>query len=49
MKILGYPCCKNTKEVITTDENGKWGFENNNWCGINSSEKVSIYKNYKNI
>jgi hypothetical protein len=34
----GYPCCKTTFTVIEVDENGKkWGFENNNWCGINGS------------
>ncbi|OUM61183.1 Non-catalytic module family DOC2, partial [Piromyces sp. E2] len=31
---LGYSCCKNTKEVVYTDADGKWGVENNNWCGI---------------
>nr|AWI67013.1 Carboxyl esterase family 15 [Piromyces sp.] len=31
---LGYPCCKSTKIVVETDANGRWGLENNNWCGI---------------
>jgi hypothetical protein len=31
---LGYPCCKNTSEVVYVDESGEWGVENNNWCGI---------------
>jgi len=29
-----YPCCKSTCNVIDTDENGKWGVENGDWCGI---------------
>jgi len=32
---LGYPRCDNC-EVIYSDEDGEWGFENNNWCGIDS-------------
>jgi len=31
---LGYPCCTTTTEVYYTDNDGKWGVENNNWCGI---------------
>jgi len=30
----GYPCCKQTTQVIQADEDGKWGLENNDWCGI---------------
>nr|AAB69348.1 cellulase [Orpinomyces joyonii] len=32
---LGFECCSegNTR-VVATDENGKWGVENGNWCGI---------------
>jgi mannan endo-1,4-beta-mannosidase len=30
---LGYPCCIGDY-VVTTDENGDWGVENNEWCGI---------------
>eukprot|EP00833_Pecoramyces_ruminatium_P003766 jgi/Orpsp1_1/1177798/evm.model.c7180000062897.1 len=30
---LGYPCCKGN-DVVYTDEDGKWGVENNEWCGI---------------
>ena len=36
---LGFPCCVETKEVVNVDENGQWGIENNNWCGI---ETVSV-------
>ena len=35
---LGYPCC-NGNVVVYTDNDGKWGVENNNWCGI-SDDKV---------
>ncbi|OUM63957.1 Non-catalytic module family DOC2, partial [Piromyces sp. E2] len=31
---LGYSCCKYTKIVVETDNSGRWGIENNNWCGI---------------
>ncbi|OUM69096.1 Non-catalytic module family DOC2, partial [Piromyces sp. E2] len=30
----GYPCCKETTKVWATDESGTWGYENNQWCGI---------------
>ncbi|KAG4108182.1 glycoside hydrolase family 6 protein [Neocallimastix lanati (nom. inval.)] len=30
---LGYPCCSGD-EVVYTDNDGKWGVENGNWCGI---------------
>jgi len=30
---LGYPCCSGN-EVVYTDNDGKWGVENGNWCGI---------------
>ncbi|ORX79231.1 hypothetical protein BCR32DRAFT_234398 [Anaeromyces robustus] len=35
-KIYGYSCCKRCM-VYETDENGKWGFESNQWCGIPAS------------
>ncbi|OUM59027.1 family 6 carbohydrate esterase [Piromyces sp. E2] len=31
---LGYPCCVGEVEVAYTDNDGKWGVQNNNWCGI---------------
>jgi len=33
-KVMGFPCCKDTSKVVTTDCDGKWGVENNEWCGI---------------
>jgi len=31
---LGYPCCSNENcDIVYTDEDGTWGFENNKWCG----------------
>jgi len=33
---LGYPCCQTTTEVLYVDDDGKWGVENNDWCGIGS-------------
>ncbi|KAL6604760.1 cellulose or protein binding domain-containing protein, partial [Neocallimastix sp. 'constans'] len=35
-----YPCCKGNT-VIYTDEQGAWGIENDNWCGIESSSTPS--------
>jgi len=32
----GYPCCKGCS-VVDQDGSGKWGIENGNWCGIDSS------------
>jgi len=32
---LGYPCCSSwNTEVFYQDENGDWGVENDDWCGI---------------
>jgi len=31
---LGYPCCKSTTSVVFSDNDGDWGVENNDWCGI---------------
>jgi cellulose 1,4-beta-cellobiosidase len=30
---LGYPCCSGN-DVVYIDNDGKWGVENGNWCGI---------------
>jgi len=40
---LGYPCCKGN-DVFLTDEDGAWGVENGEWCGIGggASSFVSI-------
>lgn len=29
----GYPCCKD-KGVVYIDDDGEWGYTNNNWCGV---------------
>jgi len=34
---LGYSCCKGC-DVVSTDESGSWGVENNAWCGIDSAK-----------
>ncbi|XP_021339595.1 uncharacterized protein LOC110440783, partial [Mizuhopecten yessoensis] len=31
---LGYPCCQDVAAVLETDEDGEWGAENGEWCGI---------------
>lgn len=33
---LGYQCC-NGCNVVYTDNDGKWGVENNQWCGISNN------------
>ncbi|ORX77409.1 hypothetical protein BCR32DRAFT_223424, partial [Anaeromyces robustus] len=33
---LGYPCCKKSCIVYEIDNDGKWGYEDNTWCGIQS-------------
>ncbi|ORY17706.1 hypothetical protein LY90DRAFT_517565 [Neocallimastix californiae] len=33
-KGVRYPCCLKTKEVVTTDESGNWGYENDDFCFI---------------
>jgi serine protease inhibitor len=35
---LGYPCCKGN-EVLYTDNDGKWGVENDEWCGIKDTDE----------
>ncbi|OUM63650.1 Non-catalytic module family DOC2, partial [Piromyces sp. E2] len=35
---LGYSCCKGCNTQYE-DASGKWGIENNKWCGIPSSCK----------
>jgi len=31
---LGYPCCKSSTKVYSTNNDGSWGVEDNQWCGI---------------
>ncbi|ORX80640.1 endoglucanase 45A [Anaeromyces robustus] len=34
---LGYPCCSpNNTNVVYADNDGDWGIENGNWCGMSS-------------
>jgi len=42
-KKLDYECCKGC-DSIYTDESGKWGYENGQWCGIPEScdEKTPV-------
>jgi len=34
-EVYGYPCCYSCF-VVESDDNGKWGYENDQWCGIQS-------------
>jgi len=36
---LGYSCCKGCR-VFETNEDGSWGFESGQWCGIRTNYKV---------
>jgi hypothetical protein len=31
---LNYPCCKNSCDVVISDDDGDWGVEDGQWCGI---------------
>nr|AWI67023.1 Polysaccharide lyase family 11 [Neocallimastix frontalis] len=43
-EALGYPCCSSGVAVIYTDNDGPWGVENNDWCGIsNTSSATSCF------
>ncbi|OUM63633.1 Non-catalytic module family DOC2, partial [Piromyces sp. E2] len=37
----GYKCCKAGAKVVLTDSKGKWGVENNQWCGIVQTSNAS--------
>jgi len=49
--ILGYKCCSSINlEIVYTDENGSWGYEDGEWCGIgevvtNNKYRISNKKN----
>jgi len=34
---LGYNCCTTSCYIYEKDQDGNWGYENNEWCGIPSS------------
>jgi len=36
----GYPCCKTDVKVKTVNDQGSWGIENKNWCGIVSKNEI---------
>jgi aryl-phospho-beta-D-glucosidase BglC (GH1 family) len=42
---LGYSCCSEGADIILEDENGKWGLENDDWCGIIEKKSGSNDKN----
>ena len=33
-QLKGYNCCRNTCDISYVDEDGNWGVENGNWCGV---------------
>ena len=37
---LGYSCCTTGIASVKNDENGYWGIENDEWCGVASNEEV---------
>ncbi|ORX73497.1 glycoside hydrolase [Anaeromyces robustus] len=37
---LNYPCCQGNN-VVYIDDDGEWGYENNNWCGIGKGKSES--------
>jgi len=42
---LGYSCCKGN-EVLYTDNDGKWGVENDEWCGIKDTDECQGKDDY---
>jgi len=34
---LGYPCCSSCSYVYYVDDDGNWGVENDDWCGLLTS------------
>ncbi|ORY54095.1 hypothetical protein LY90DRAFT_366334, partial [Neocallimastix californiae] len=41
---MGYACCSpNNTEVYFQDENGDWGVENNDWCGITKASAAQCW------
>ena len=41
-----FPCCEGC-DVVTEDEEGKWGIEKNSWCGLKDSCNKSDDKSDK--
>jgi hypothetical protein len=41
---IGYPCCNETKDIVTEDENGFWGIENGKWCGFQENYPCNFYE-----
>jgi len=41
LMLYGYSCCETTTDVVYTDNDGKWGIEKGNWCGINVNVNVN--------
>jgi len=39
-ELFGYQCCKQCGPVYDEDKNGKWGYEDDAWCGIPHHCKV---------
>jgi beta-xylosidase len=37
---LGYKCCKTTTVTIYEDNDGPWGIENDEWCGLKKASKT---------
>jgi predicted RNase H-like HicB family nuclease len=41
---LGYACCSPGNTVVYyQDENGDWGVENDDWCGITRAEAPACW------
>ncbi|ORX57760.1 cellulase Cel9A precursor [Piromyces finnis] len=38
-KSMGYACCSVGTEVVYTDNDGQWGIENGQWCGIGGGQQ----------
>jgi len=42
----GYECCSSNCEIVYTDDDGDWGYENGHWCGCgNNNTDVNTNNN----
>jgi len=40
---LGYPCCTETNQILFVDNDGEWGVQNGDWCGIPQQTNASCW------
>ncbi|ORX78349.1 subtilisin-like protein [Anaeromyces robustus] len=38
---IGFPCCREGEKIVYSDDDGYWGVENGEWCGIDGKTEES--------